>query len=264
MFRSVVPGGLLGEFVSSLWLHSSPGQGPELRLPTGTVELVVNLAADRFWMPDAAGVCRAYPGAMVAGPYRHAYLLDATQQSPVVGVVFRPGRARALVDVPLHELANRHIALEDLWGAGATRVREQLLAAPDAPARLRVLESALWDRLTGSPHVAHPLAAAATRWLAEYPGVSDLGDRAGLTSRRVQQVFRTEVGLSPKSYQRLQRFRSVLAGIDGVARVGWSALAVECGYYDQAHLVREFRAHSGLSPTEYLRARGEQVNHVPL
>jgi AraC-like DNA-binding protein len=269
MFSSVAPGGLLGEFVSSLWLQTSPGQDPgaELRLPTGTVELVVNLAADRFWLPDDAGVRRTYPAAIVAGPYRHAYVMDTAQQSHVVGVVCRPGRARALVDAPLHELSNRHVALEDLWGADATRVRERMLAAPDAATRLRVLESALCARLTGSAHVAHPLAAAAAGWLSrvpEYPGVGELGDRAGLTSRRVQQVFRTEVGLSPKSYQRLRRFRSVLAGIDEVERVGWSAFASECGYYDQAHLVREFRDHSGLSPTGYLRARGEQTNHVPL
>ncbi|MBB5959682.1 AraC-like DNA-binding protein [Saccharothrix tamanrassetensis] len=269
MFSSVTPGGHLGEFVALLWLHESagPGQGAELRLPTGTVELVVNLAADSFWMSDDAGVRRRHSGTLVAGPYRRAYVLEATQQTHVIGAVFRPGRARALVDVPLHELSDRHVALEDLWGLGATRVREQVLAAPGATGKLRVLEAALSDRLTGSGQAAHPLVAAATGWLSrmpERPGVGELGDRLGLTSRRVQQVFRAEVGLSPKGYQRLQRFRSVLDGIDRVDRVGWSAFAVERGYYDQAHLDRDFHAHSGLSPTAYLRGRGRRINHVPL
>ncbi|CCH32147.1 DUF6597 domain-containing transcriptional factor [Actinosynnema sp. NPDC047251] len=269
MFRSVAPGGLVGEFVALLWLHESagPGRGVELRLPTGAVELVVNLAAECFWMPDGSGTCRRLPGALVAGPYRHAYLLDGTRPSHVVGVVFRPGRARALVDVPLSELSNRHVALEDLWGASAARVRERLLAAPDATRTLRVLETVLGERLAGANLAPHPAVDAATRWLSRFPGhpgVGDLGDRLGLTSRRVQQVFRTEIGLSPKGYQRLQRFRSVLAAIDEVGRLGWSAFAVRRGYYDQAHLVREFRAHSGLSPTAYLRGRGGGINHVPL
>jgi AraC-like DNA-binding protein len=257
MFRTVAPGGPLGESVASIWLHESSalGQGTELRLPTGTVELVFNLSEDCSW---------SYPDAIAAGPYQHSYVLDTAQQSHVAGVVFRPGRA--LVDVPLHELANRHVALEDLWGADATRVRERMLAASDAATRLRVLESALHDRLADSTQDAHPLAAAATTWLSRVPecsAVGELSDRLGLTARRLQQVFRAEVGLSPKAYQRLQRFRSVLAGIDEVARVGWPAFALARGYYDQAHLAREFRVHSGLSPTAYLRGRGEQVNHVP-
>ncbi|WP_433261257.1 DUF6597 domain-containing transcriptional factor [Actinosynnema sp. CS-041913] len=269
MFSSVVPGGLLGEYVALCWLHEStgPGQGPELRLPTGTVELMVNLSADDFRMPAEDGTSRRLPGVLAAGPYRHAYVLDPTSHSHVLGVVFRPGRARALIDVPLCELADRHVALEDLWGVGATRARERMLDAPDATSRLRVLEAVLRERLTGLDQAVHPLVAAATTWLSrtpEYPGVGELGDRLGWTTRRVQQVFRSEVGLSPKSYQRLQRFRSVLTGIDRVGRLGWSAFAVERGYYDQAHLVREFRAHSGLSPTAYLRGRGGQLNHVPL
>lgn len=266
MFSSVTPDGQLGEFVSTLWLQEgqSPDRGAQLRLPTGTAELVVSLAADFFWLPADTGARQRYPGAVVAGPYRHAYLLDTARQSHVAGVVFRPGRARAVLGVPLHELADRHVALTDLWGAGAPLVRERLLAAPDAASRLGALEAALRERLTGA---AHPLATAATTWLSRVPGrpgVGELGDRLGWTARRVQQVFRTEVGLTPKAYQRLLRFRAVLADIDGATRFGWSAFAVAHGYYDQAHLAREFRVHSGLSPTAYLLARGGQLNHVPL
>lgn len=269
MFTSMTPGGLTGKFVKSFWLHEGerPVRRAELRLPTGAVELMINLRADCFRLPDNVGVGQVYPGVVVAGPYQRAYVLDTAQQSHVLGVVFRPGAARPLVGAPLHELCGRHVALEDLWGAGAERVREQVLAAPDAATRLRTLESALRDRLARSAELAHPLAAAATACLADAPGrhgIGRLGERLGWTPRRVEQVFRTDVGLSPKAYQRLQRFRSALSDIDDSARLGWSAFALEHDYYDQAHLSREFRAHCGLSPTAYLQQRGEQLNHVPL
>ncbi|MDR7303723.1 helix-turn-helix domain-containing protein [Haloactinomyces albus] len=269
MFTSMAPGGLTGKFVKSIWLHEGerPVRRTELRLPTGAVELMFNLRADCFWLPDNAALRQVHPGAVMAGPYQRAYVLDTAQQSHVLGVVFRPGGARPLIDAPLHELCDRHVALEDLWGASAGLVREQVLAAPDAATRLRTLESALRDRLARSAEIAHPLAAAATACLADAPGRHDigrLGEHLGWSLRRVEQVFRTDVGLSPKSYQRLQRFRSALAGIDGSAQLGWSAFALEHGYYDQAHLSREFRAHCGLSPTAYLQQRGEQLNHVPL
>lgn len=269
MFTSRMPSGLLGEFVQSIWLHdgASPGQGADLRLPTGVVELVFNLREDCFSLSDGAGVCRVYPGAVVVGPYRRAYVLDIARQSCVLGVVFRPGGARPLVDASLHELVDRHVALEDLWGVSAGRVREQVLAEPDAATRLLALESVLRDRLARSVEVAHPLAAVATACLTHVPerhSVGQLGEHLGWTVRRVEQVFRADVGLTPKAYQRLQRFRSTLASIDDAARVGWSAFALERGYCDQAHLIREFRAHCGLSPTAYLQQRGEQLNHVPL
>ncbi len=268
MFTSLTPGGLTGEFVASIWLHEgdSPAHRAELRLPTGAVELLINLREDRFSLSDG-GVRHAYSGALVAGPYRRAYMLDTAQQSHVLGVVFRSGGARPLVNAPLHELRDRHVALEDLWGSSADRVRERALAAPDALTRLRTVESALRDRLAHSAEAAHPLAAAATAWLSGAPGrhgVAELAERVGLTQRRVEQVFRTDVGLSPKAYQRLRRFRSALASIDDAARLGWPAFAMRHGYYDQAHFIRDFRAHCGLSPTTYLQRRGQQLNHVPL
>jgi AraC-like DNA-binding protein len=269
MLTSMTPRGLLGEFVTSIWLYDGEARkrSADLRLPTGTVELVFGLREDCFWLPDAAGVLRGFPGAVVAGPYRHAYVLDGAEQSHVLGVVLRPGRARVLIGAPLHELVDRHVALEDLWGASAQVMRERLLAAPDAATRLLACESALRERLARSGEVAHPLAAVGTACVSRAPGrhgVVQLGERLGCTVRRLEQVFRADVGLTPKAYQRLQRFRSALVGIDGAARVGWPAFALERGYYDQAHLIREFRAHCGLSPTAYLQRRGQQLNHVPL
>lgn len=262
---STTPRGALGRLVGSIWLHQgvAPASGVDLRLPTGTVELVVDLDQDRVLPSDA----RADPGAVVAGPFRRPYRLDAAQQSHVLGVVFRPGAARPLLGVPAYELADRHVALEDLWGRAAGELRERVLAAGDAHARLGQVEAVLRARLAVSAEVSHPLAAAAAGVLARMPageGVAQLGERLGWSARRLQQVFRADVGLTPKAYQRLQRFRGALVGIDVAERVGWSAFALEHGYADQSHFIREFRAHAGLSPSEYLLRRGVYLNHVPL
>lgn len=268
MFTSKVPTGRLGELVESIWLHEGalPAHGSDLRLPTGRVELMVNLREDRCSLYGENGARREFPGMVVAGPFGRAYRLDTAQQSQVMGVVFRAGRARPLLGVPLCELRERHVALEDLWGSDAAGLRERVLAAPDGQGRIVELEDALRGRLERSIDVAHPLAARAAAHVSRAPerdGVGRLAERLGWTARRLEQVFRAEVGLTPKAYQRLQRFRSTLVGIDTAALVGWSAFALERGYCDQAHLIREFRAHAGVSPTTYLRRRGEQLNHVP-
>ncbi|MGH2859413.1 MAG: helix-turn-helix domain-containing protein, partial [Solirubrobacteraceae bacterium] len=112
----------------------------------------------------------------------------------------------------------------------------------------------------------HPLLAAALSRLSD-PGLSttrEIGVEIGWTQRRVEQVFRSEVGLAPGGFRRLQRFRACLRAIDRAAKVGWSTFALEHGYCDQSHLIREFRSHCGLSPSAYMRARGPALNHVPL
>ena len=113
----------------------------------------------------------------------------------------------------------------------------------------------------------HPAACAAARRICAAPGrlsVAGLSNQLGLSVRRLEQVFRADVGLSPKAYQRLQRFRSALSRIDSVPACGWAEIATESGYYDQSHLIHDFQHHAGLTPREYLKARGPFLNHVPI
>jgi AraC-like DNA-binding protein len=82
--------------------------------------------------------------------------------------------------------------------------------------------------------------------------VLDVTRETGLSRRRFAQLFREQVGLTPKLYCRLHRFQGVLRQISSGAPVDWADLAVAGGYYDQAHLANEFRSFSGISPASYL------------
>src|SRR5262245_35130715 len=164
---------------------------------------------------------------------------------------FRPARsrscssstARPLLGVPARELVDRHVALEDLWGRAADELRERVLVASDGHRQLREVEMVLEARLAGSAEVPHPLVAAATGLVARAPagrGVAELGERLGCSARRLEQVFRDDVGLTPKAFQRLPRFRGALVSIALAERIGWSAFALQRGYADQSHFIREF------------------------
>jgi AraC-like DNA-binding protein len=75
----------------------------------------------------------------------------------------------------------------------------------------------------------------------------------GMSTRRLSDVFRSEVGLSPKAFCRIRRFAAVLKRIEGAADVDWTEVALACGYFDQAHFNHDFRAFSGMNPSAYLR-----------
>lgn len=254
VFRRTRPRGPLAEFVGSIWVYEGEGGDHELerRLPTPELELYLSLSG---------------PSADLVGPATGPVMLGTAEQRSVLGVEFRIGAAPALLGVPAAELRDQRVPLAGLLGSDADALLDRVLAASGVGARLRAAEQALAARLRRVNEPAHPAARAAARRICATPGrlgVSALSDQLGLSVRRLEQVFRTDVGLSPKAYQRLQRFRSALSRIDDVPTVRWAEFAVESGYYDQSHLIRDFQHHAGLSPLEYAAARGPFLNHLPI
>ncbi|HEX4583071.1 MAG TPA: helix-turn-helix domain-containing protein, partial [Acidobacteriaceae bacterium] len=94
--------------------------------------------------------------------------------------------------------------------------------------------------------------------------VQALTGKIGMSQRRIAQLFHEQVGVSPKTYHRVRRFQHTLQRLRGVRQVNWADLAVDCGYYDQAHLSHDFRQIAGMTPAAYLAAATEHLNHVPL
>jgi len=259
MYVTAAPRGPLSGLVESLWLYEgeAAAHARDLRLPTGGVDLIVSLRNDS-----------GYPDVVVSGPFTHAFLLDTAAQRDTLGVAFKVGAAAALLGLPLDELRNEHVALADLWRSGASELRERVLAAPTPEAKLAAAERMLSERLAGVSRPPHPgvgRAAAHMEAAPERCRIGDLSETLGLSSRRFEQIFRADIGMTPKAYQRLQRFRRALARIEDATRVGWAGFALDRGYYDQAHLINEFGAHCGLTPPEYVASRaGSFVNHVPI
>jgi AraC-like DNA-binding protein len=94
--------------------------------------------------------------------------------------------------------------------------------------------------------------------------VADVSGKIALSSRRFIQVFTDEVGLTPKLFCRVRRFQEAVRRIGTGQRVNWAIVALDCGYFDQAHFIHDFRAFSGLNPSAYAAQRTEHLNHVPI
>jgi AraC-like DNA-binding protein len=94
--------------------------------------------------------------------------------------------------------------------------------------------------------------------------VSDVSGEIGLSPRRFIEVFKQQVGLTPKLFCRVRRFQRVLRRIYRREEVEWADLALSCGYFDQAHFIHDFKAFSGINPTAYVAAGGRHQNHVPI
>jgi AraC-like DNA-binding protein len=264
------PGPPLSHFVDLFWLYEGYSQPhtKERLLPDGTMELVINLKDDvaRIYDAEETEQCKHLRGAIVCGPHSKFFVIDTAEQESVIGVHFKPGGAFPFLHLTAGEIQDAHVSLDMLWGRDADRLRERLLMARTPEAKFDVLEQTLLAQ-ADRPLARHPAVSFALKELeadAHGHAIADLTDRVGLSARRFIEVFREEVGLTPKLFCRVQRFQQVL-GLVGMGRnVAWVKVALACGYFDQAHFNRDFRAFSGINPTTYLAHRTEHRNHVPL
>ena len=237
--------------------------GRERIMPGTTLQLLVNLHEDelRAWHGPAFAAAQRTRGAAVSGLYLQPFAIDTHGQRRVVGAVFRPGAAAVVLGVPSDALAGAHTELEALWSAGAATLRERLLEA-QSPARvLALLDALLVERISGE---LDPIVTAACRELERGARVAAVADHVGLGRKRLGERFSAAVGVSPKAYARLARLQRVLGAAAGPKRLDWAQLAVLCGYYDQAHLIQEFRELSGVTPAHYRPRAAGELNHMVL
>src|SRR5262245_7281420 len=197
--RTYSPGPPLKECIDRFWLCSdTPAHPRERILPSGTVELVINLTGDEIRICDASDPARPrrYSGAVVAGPYSNFFLIDPLVHASIIGVYFRPGRAVPVLGVPASDLVDAHVDLETVWGRTAAELRERLFAATTPAKRFAVLEEVLLGRLRQSPpwHGAIPVALDAFEQRDVAMKVRDLARRVGLSQRQFIQLFTAEVG----------------------------------------------------------------------
>ena len=264
-----IPRPPLSNFVGLFWYYEGYQQPhkKERLLPDGSMQLVINLREDqtRLYDPHDTDQVRTFSGTFISGVHSEFFVIDTAEQASVVGVHFKPGGAFPFLGLPASELRNAHLSLETLWGAWAGELRERLLEAATPQAMFRILEDVLLARARRLER--HPAVAFA---LHEFHGVphtrtiSEVTGQIGLSAKRFIQVFDSEVGLTPKLFCRVRRFQKVLRLVRMGQPVEWADIAADCGYFDQAHFIRDFRAFSGLNPSIYLARHTEHLNHVPI
>jgi AraC-like DNA-binding protein len=268
LFNFYKPEPPLSKFVENFWLYEgdNPEHKTERILPTGTLELVINLRQNELRFHDAERPenCSRFSGAVVSGAHGRGFAPVPAEDTFIIGIHFKPGGAFPFLGLPAGELADTHVDLETLWGPSAGRLRERLGEARTSAERFQLLREALLDRLCHGVEQHYAVSAALEMFGKNQAGpiVRGAAKYLGLSQRRFIQVFKAEVGITPKLFSRIQRFQQTRTVIQqGHPSPNWAALALDLGYFDQSHLIREFREFSGLSPTDYLNRHKGFIEH---
>ncbi len=270
MFLRKRPCGPLAAHVESLW-YSERGALPHTRersLPSGCADIVVPLLQDHLIRYDGEKESRArrLRGAVVQGPSDRFGVRGTEGPSAVIGVHFTPGGAAAFFGGALPALRSRTELLEDVWGPAVRTLREQLQAAGPPQRALQLLHDHLVLRLRDA-EPPDPLAAYAVEAFRRDPTLARVGPvqrETGCTPSQFIRRFEQAVGLTPKRYARVLRFGTLLPTLVRCGPRDWAQIAAGGGYFDQAHLIREFRQLAGMAPGAYAPVQADQPTHVAL
>jgi AraC-like DNA-binding protein len=265
------PAPALRPFVETLWASDESGDDGAARcdrervLPTGSMHLVFRLSDHPLRVYAGIGDREgsAIGLAIVGGARSGPYLRDVSQPVRSVGATFHPGAAGLLLGAPPGALAERHTPLDDLWGRCAGEARERLADAGPLACQLDAFESLLGARVPGAGR-PHPAVVAALERLGAGEGVRAAVAASGYSHRRLIEIFRERVGLAPKLFARVLRFRKALARAAAPDAARWVDVAVAAGYSDQSHFQRDFREFSGVSPGLYRELAPRSAHHVPV
>ncbi len=255
------PAPALQPWVRSLWYCRAPSVSHthERVLPNGCIQIVLNLARDHLTDCSNDLLESRLPPAIVVGA-RQCYELIATKDlTELAGIVVEPGGFAGLFRTPADLLFQRSVAAHDLWRGFQL---DWILEAHTPATKLDALEKMLRDTV-GEPAKRSGLVDGALRFLGRpNTSVRDCAKSAAVSERRLSQIFREQVGISPKAWCRIQRFQIAVRDLHRGTEVSWADLALRCGYYDQSHFINDFRAFSGINPTTYATLRGHWQNHV--
>lgn len=193
-------------------------------------------------------------GCFTSGLFAGPAIIDSRGESACVQVDFTPTGARRFFGVPMSELAARMIPLDDILGLPAHRLRDRLEEEPNWERRLDLVETLVYRRLLEQPPSDRQAATAIGHIAASQGTVSITTIAAELDCSRkhLNEIFRRNVGIAPKTYARMVRFHHVRR-LAMTGQRSWADIAQECGFSDQAHMSRDFLEFCGETPSGWKR-----------
>lgn len=248
-------------------------EGRTVHLPAdGCPGLVVSLG-NPFLLGAGDGSLETFSECRLFGAFTRQMLSRHAGRTEILAVKFFPGQFARFSGVPGIELSDGSASIEALWGAAGRELQHRLLDAKSMAEMVALLDRALLARLS-ERQTTDDRISAALRVILQRNGevrIESLGRYVGLSRRHLERRFLEAVGLTPKRLCRIVRFSRAFSRLDGCGGRDWAAIALACGYADQAHLIRECRFFTGLSPLAYLRQRsslehtllgpGEEMSH---
>ncbi|MFD2077530.1 AraC-type DNA-binding protein [Actinopolymorpha cephalotaxi] len=254
------PASPLDRFVDDIYCLTGVPHHTRMNVPPmPSAHLFLNLGDPvHLWDSDSPAQPAVLRDGWFTGVWTRRFVVEYPARVRLVGVHFKPWGLSPFIDVPASELRDRWVPVDDVWRRSLDRIRNRLGTAASATETLRLVEGELRTRLAEAPKRGLDLVRYTGVRLEACHGVVPVGaltDAAGVSTNHLATLFKAHVGVTPKQVARIYRFARLILSVDARGPVDWPELAHAGGYFDQAHLSREFKDFTGHTPTDYLALR---------
>ncbi len=270
ILETYIPGPPLDRFVEFMIFHESynPGHNWERFLPDGNVELVIDLHDEPKFIfdNDSLTEVQACRKMWFSGLRTAPITIPTGGDASMMVINFKRGMAYPFLPFPMTEIADRVVDVGLVWGDAFGELREKVIEHRLSREKFLSAEAFL-VRFLRSNIGLNPCVEYAITTIARAPhqaSMQSLSAKIGYSQKHFISMFKRHVGVTPKRYMKLMRFQRAVNLIEAAPVQNWTDLSLECGFFDQSHLINDFKSFSGFTPEDYVRRRGDFLNYVPV
>lgn len=270
IFRTHIPRSPLDQFVAMFLYFDDVNfpHGFDRFLPNGDTEILIDFHDTPQFIYDNTSLkeIQACNRVWASGLRTEPITIPAGNKSEMMVISFKKGMAAPFFPFPMNEIADAVVDADLVWSTDFGLLREQVLATKDISERFRIVEDFL-IREFQSQMAINPCVAYAIREMTERPdavNIARLNGEIGYSQKHFTEMFRRQVGVTPKSYLKIMRFQKAVRTIDIATDIDWGHISLECGFYDQSHFINDFKHFAGFTPEQYAKIQTNYQNYVPV
>lgn len=235
-------------------------------LPDGNVQVVIDLTEspkyiyDNFTLKEIQACRRVWFSGMRNAPIT----IPSGSDSEMFIISFHKGMAYPFVEMPMDELTDLVVDGQLVMTEEILTIRDKILEVAGHSEMFLRAEAHLME-VFRSRLIRNPFITYAVSHILNNPAqttISELTRKVGYSQKHLISMFRKHVGITPKAFLQIARFQKVITEIEARRAPDWGAVAHDCGYYDQAHFISDFKHFSGFTPRQYLETQRDFRNYV--
>ncbi len=259
----------LERYVAALLYHKDyfPEHKKDKYLPDGTINIIFELTGNpKFIYHNNTGeISQTCSDVWFSGVLKD-YITISSHHEEMMVLVFKPGAGFPLIHGSVAFYTNRVVPAEEIFGPTILNLLQELKQPTPAEEKFRAIEKWL-DRQLNADDFYLEVIRYAIEAIENSPtqiNLSKLSEKLGYSQKQFIQLFKKYVGLTPKQFHRIVRFNEILAAVENKETISWTMVAADCGYFDQAHFIKDFQSFSGINPKKYLSDIEDYPNFLPV
>jgi AraC-like DNA-binding protein len=270
IYETYIPPPPLSIYVENIIFYEGyfPEQSVQKLLPDGCIHIIIDMEENgkKLFNNDDFSKYTIYKDSFISGQHNGFLHIETTQNSSMMVLRFNLGGAFPFFNFPISQLNDDVQQLEKFWGDEINQLRKKIIAEKDISKKFHIMESFLLEKIKNGVQENNVLTTA-IKELTNNPykfTTKEVAKTTGISQKHLISLFDKYIGLTPKALSRIFRFQKVLLQIEQHKKIEWLQITYDCGYYDQAHFIKDFCNFSGINPSEYLTQKGEYLNYIPV